>query len=57
MERAKEILAFMTPDELYQYKLMPIEMKDSQSTVQGLINMIRSGLHSCDAYNDTWKEH
>ncbi|KAL3866009.1 hypothetical protein ACJMK2_043350 [Sinanodonta woodiana] len=63
-ERAKEISAFVTPDGLYQYKVMPFGMKGSPSTFQRLMNMITSGLENCDAYiddviiyNDTWMEH
>ena len=54
----------MTPDGLYQYKVMPYGMKGSPSIFQHLMNMITPGLKNCDAYiddvinyNDTWKEH
>ena len=33
-ERAKEILAFVTPDSLHQYKVMPFGIKNSQATFQ-----------------------
>ena len=39
-DRAKEISAFVTPDGLYQYKVMPFGMKNSPATFQRLINMI-----------------
>ena len=39
-ERAKEISAFVTPDELYHYKVMPFGMKNSPATFQCLINTI-----------------
>lgn len=39
-ERAKEMSAFATPDELYQYKVMPFVMKNSPVTFQRLIHMI-----------------
>ena len=33
-ERAKEISAFVTPDGLYQYKVLPFGMKNSPATFQ-----------------------
>ena len=63
-ERAKEILAFVTPSGLYQYKVMPFGMKNSPATFQRLINNIIAGLDGCDAYIDdliiaseSWEEH
>ena len=63
-ERAKEISAFVTPDGLFQYKVMPFGMKNSPATFQRLINQVISGLTGCDAYIDdvivyseTWSEH
>ena len=51
-DRAKEISAFVTPDGLYQYKVMPFGMKNSPATFQRLINMIITGLDNCNAYID-----
>ena len=51
-DRAKEIAAFVTPDGLYQYKVMPFGMKNSPATFQRLINMIITGLDNCKAYID-----
>ena len=51
-DRAKEISAFVNPDGLYQYKVMPFSMKNSPATFQRLINMIVTGLNSCKAYID-----
>ena len=51
-DRAKEISAFVTPDGLYQYKIMPFGMKNSPATFQRLINMIITGLDNCKAYID-----
>ena len=61
-ERAKEISAFVTPDGLYQYKVMPFGMKNSPASFQRLINKVIAGLHGCEAYiddvviySDTWQ--
>ena len=61
-DRAKECSAFVTPNGLYQYKVMPFGMKNSPATFQRLINMIINDLENCDAYiddvisyNDTWR--
>ena len=43
-DRAKECSAFVTPNELYQYKLMPFGKKNSSATFQRLINMVINGL-------------
>ena len=51
-DRAKEISAFVTPDGLYQYKVMPFGMKNSPVTIQRLINMTLTGLDNCKAYID-----
>ena len=51
-DRAKEIAAFVTPDGLYQYKVMPFGTKNSPATFQRLINMIITGLDNCKAYID-----
>ena len=51
-DRAKKISAFVTPDELYQYKVMPFGMKNSPATFQRLINMIITELDNCKAYID-----
>ena len=63
-DRAKEISAFVTPDGLYQYKVMPFGMKNSPATFQRLINGLVSDLDGCKAYIDDviifgeeWKQH
>ena len=63
-EQAKEISAFVSPDGLYQYKVMPFGMKNSPATFQPLINKVIAGLHGCEAYTDdviiysnTWEAH
>ena len=63
-DRAREISAFVTPDGLFQYKVMPFGMKNSPASFQRMINEITSGLDGCEAYiddvilcSDTWEEH
>ncbi|PFX17690.1 Transposon Ty3-G Gag-Pol polyprotein [Stylophora pistillata] len=48
-ERAKEISDFVTPDGLYQYKVMPFGMKNSPATFQSLINKVIAGLERLTA--------
>jgi hypothetical protein len=63
-ERAKEVSAFVTPDGLFQYKVMPFGMKNSPATFQRIMNQVVSGLEGCETYIDdiviyseTWEEH
>ena len=63
-DRAKEASAFVTSNQLYQYKVMPFGMKNSPATFQRLMNMVVSGLDGCDVYIDdaiihsnVWGEH
>ena len=63
-DKAKEISAFVTPDGLYQCKVMPFGMKGAPATFQRLMNQVISGLPNCVAYiddvlvfSDTWEEH
>ena len=62
--RAKEISAVVTPDGLYQYKVMPFGMKNSPATFQGLVNSLIFNLAGCKAYIDDainlseeWERH
>ena len=62
--RPNEISAFVTPDGLYQYKVIPFGMKNSPATFQRLINGMTSDLDGCKAYiddaiifSDEWKQH
>ena len=62
--RAKEISAFVTPDGLYQYKVMPFGMKNSPGTFQRFVNSLISNLAGCKAYIDDaiifsekWERH
>ena len=63
-ERAKEISAFVTPDGLYQYKVMPFGMKNSQAAFQRMMNKCLTGLEGVGIYVDdiviysnSWSEH
>ena len=50
--RAKEISAFVTPDRLYQYKVMPFGMKNSPVTFQRLVNNLIFNLAGYKAFID-----
>ena len=63
-DRAKEISAFVTPDGLYQFNVMPFGLKNAPATFQRLINNVISGLKGCEAYiddivlySDSWEDH
>jgi len=60
----KEILAFVTPDGLYQYTVMPFGMKNAPATYQRMINKVIAGMKGCGTYvddlviySDNWEEH
>ena len=52
-EHAKLLSAFVVPRGLYQYKVMPFDMKNSPAR---LINQISQHLDGCEGYIDTWQE-
>ena len=61
---AREISAFVTPDGLFQYKVMPFGMRNGPATFQCLMTQVISGLKKTDVYIDdlvtsgaTWPEH
>ena len=63
-DRAKKISAIVTPDGLYQHKVIPFGMKNSAATFQRLINMLITGIDNCKAYIDDaiiysedWDQH
>ena len=63
-ERAKEISAFVTPDGLYQYKVMPFGMRNAPATFQRLMNQVTTEVSGCEAYiddviiySDNWSNH
>ena len=63
-ERTREVSAFVTPDGLYQYKVMPFGMKNAPATFQRMIHSLLRHLEGCEAYIDdviiysnTWDDH
>ena len=63
-EKAKEVSAFVTPDGLYQYKVMPFGMKNAPATFQKMIHALLKDIAGCEAYIDdvivyseTWDDH
>ena len=63
-DRAKEMSAFVTPDGLYQCKVMPFGMKNAPATFQRLMSQVIAGLENCVAYiddilvySDSWEGH
>ncbi len=61
--RAAEISAFVTPDDILQYKVMAFGLRKAPATFQRLVNTVLSGVSNCDAYLDlviyssNWQEH
>ena len=55
---------FVTPDGLYQYKVMPFGMKNSPATFQRLVNTFICKLVVCKAiindatiFSEEWEQH
>ena len=51
-EKAKEMSAFLIPNGLLQYKVMPFGIKNSPCTFQHLVNKAISGLDGVGTYVD-----
>lgn len=51
-DRAKDISAFVTPDNFLQYTVMAFGMRNAPATFQRLVNIVLSGLSGCEAYLD-----
>ena len=63
-ERAKCVLAFVTPSGLCHYRVMPFGLKNAPATFQRMINSLTSDLEGCKGYiddvvvySDTCKQH
>ena len=63
-DRASDISAFVTPDGLYQYTVMPFGLRNAPATFQRLMHNVLRGVENCEvylddvvAYSDTWPEH
>ena len=50
--RDQRLSAFVTPTQLYQYKVMPFGMKNAPATFQQLIQQLTSDLVGCEGYID-----
>uniref|UniRef100_A0A9J8CV35 Gypsy retrotransposon integrase-like protein 1 n=1 Tax=Cyprinus carpio carpio TaxID=630221 RepID=A0A9J8CV35_CYPCA len=63
-QRAREISAFVTPDNFCQYNVMAFGMRNAPATFQRLVNKVLEGVAGCEAYLDdvviyssTWSQH
>ncbi|XP_076033590.1 uncharacterized protein LOC143020752 [Oratosquilla oratoria] len=63
-ERSKAISAFVTPEGLYQFTVLPFGLRNAPSTFQRLMNFLTTGLEGVRCYlddivvfGDTWEEH
>ena len=63
-EESKEISAFVTPQGLFQCRVMPFGMKKAPATFQRMMNRVISGHGNCVVYLDdvlvysnSWEEH
>ena len=62
--RAREIAAFITPNGLYSYKVMPFGLRNAPATFQRLMNRVVWDMPGCAVYlddvviySDNWKIH
>ena len=63
-QRAREISVFVTPSSLYQYKVMPLGMKNAPATFQRMVNKLVRDIDGCKGYvddvviySDNWSDH
>ena len=63
-DRVRETSAFVTPDGLYQYKIMPFGLKNSPAMFQRFVNTSISNMAGCKDYitdviifSKEWEQH
>ncbi|KAL5018041.1 hypothetical protein ScPMuIL_003763 [Solemya velum] len=63
-DRAKRVLAIVTPDGLYQFRVAPFGVKTAPAVFQRLMNKLLGDLSGVEVYlddcivgNDEWREH
>lgn len=63
-QRARQISAFVTPDDFCQYTVMAFGMRNAPATFQRLVNKVLKGVVDCEAYLDdvviyssSWSQH
>ena len=63
-QRAQEISAFVVPQGLYHYRVLPFGMENAPATFQRLMNERIAGLENVYVYiddlvvySDTWEDH
>ncbi|XP_076035738.1 uncharacterized protein LOC143021857 [Oratosquilla oratoria] len=63
-ERSRDISAFITPEGLYQFTVLPFGLRNAPATFQRLMNLLTSGLVGVRCYldilvvfSDSWGEH
>lgn len=63
-DRAREISAFVTPDDFCQYTVMAFGMRNAPATFQRLVNKVLRDVADCEAYLDDvviyssdWSQH
>lgn len=63
-EEAKKISAFVTPDGLYQYTVLPFGMRNAPAVFQRLMSAVTTGLEGVSVYLDdlvvhssSWPQH
>jgi len=62
--RAREISAFVTPNGLFAYRVMPFGLRNAPATFQRLMNRVLGDMEGCTVYlddvvvfSDSWSQH